>query len=602
MPSHRRKLLPLCIAASLLSGLSVEAAAIGVGEIHLQSFLGAPLQAEVPLSHLGDLDANQLKVQLGTRSDYSALGVDYAYLHSQLKIEPIIKNGEGYVRISTREPIAEPYLNFVLSLRWPQGQLVREFTVLLDPPNQPVAAISSPASAVKVQLATASEPAVAVPAPAMPHRRHHRQASSDRLMPAASTPITAPSAGSYLIQRGDSLWRIANRVRPALVPVEQVMAAIQALNPQAFINGNPNLLKEAATIALPDAAQIAAAGSTSPAAGAMPAAGATAQVAASKVAESKVPESKVPESEMGSRETPDSSSSAEQAPAVAQLVEENSSLKSQVADLTSNVATLNQNLVQSEQRLHQLESQLNQVIEQMQQQRATMASLSGADMQHGAAIAQSTGSVINQVNAGELRNAPKAHTPWWVHLLYWLGIGGAVTWAVREHFWPQRRFAPVTIVGGDGALMGGDVASAPLSTTASRSVASEPRSRSVDLSRAAPELPLDLDEPPAPAAPVVTEEPAPQLLRPRDEPVDASISAGVFVAFGRFAEAERLLRDALIREPARTDLKLQLLDVLMQSDQPGAFDDLATEIESEAGTPETLAELAVLRDSYRPRH
>ena len=59
MPSHRRKLLPLCIAASLLSGLSVEAAAIGVGEIHLQSFLGSPLQAEVPLNNLGELSADQ---------------------------------------------------------------------------------------------------------------------------------------------------------------------------------------------------------------------------------------------------------------------------------------------------------------------------------------------------------------------------------------------------------------------------------------------------------------------------------------------------------------------------------------------------------------
>lgn len=565
MPIHRRKLLPLCIAASLMTGLSLQAAAIGVGEIHLQSFLGSPLQAEIPLSHLGDLGADQLKVQLGTQGDYSALGVEYTYLHSQLKIEPILKNGEGYVRISTREPIAEPYLNFVLSLRWPQGQLVREFTVLLDPPTQAVA--SMPASAVTAAVAppvaaretTASETAVASPPP---HRRQHHRASIAQTV----KPAAVSQAGSYVIQRGDSLWRIANKIRPAQVPAEQVMAAIQTLNPSAFINGNPNLLKEAATITLPDAGQmIASTGAARSAANtASPAAAAT---------------------EHSVSVQPDS-------PVVEQLVEENSALKTQISALTSNVSTLNQSLEQSGQRMHQLESQLNEVLLQMQQQRATMATLSGTPEVRGAAIAQTTGSVINQVNASELRSPAKAHTPLWVHLLYWLGIGAAATWAVREHFWPQRRLA----VAGSTAASGAGYGNAPVPAPKTRTSVNQPR-----VADAMPELTLDLDALPVATAPVESEEPAPQLLKSSEESVDASISAGVFVAFGRFGEAEDLLREALAREPARVDLKLQLLDVLMQSDQPGAFDDLAAEIEREAREPETLAELAVLRDSYRPR-
>jgi pilus assembly protein FimV len=91
------------------------------------------------------------------------------------------------------------------------------------------------------------------------------------------------------------------------------------------------------------------------------------------------------------------------------------------------------------------------------------------------------------------------------------------------------------------------------------------------------------------------------LPKQPDEPVDASISAGVFVAFGRFDEAERLLREALLQDRERDDLKLQLLDVYLQSDQAEPFEQLARSIEESAASSETLAELAVLRDSYRTR-
>ena len=581
MFSHRRKLLPLCIAASLATGFSAHAAAIGVGEIHLQSFLGAPLQAEVPLNHMGDLSADQFKVSIGSQDDYSTMGVEYNYLHSQLKIEPIIRNGQGYVRISTREPITEPYLNFVLNLHWPQGQLVREFTVLLDPAPvaRPVADNTIPVSAEAAIAATPqSQPAVA------PEPRHQRRVHA---APAVREPA---GEGKYLTQRGDSLWRIANRVRSAQVPVEQAMAVILALNPNAFINGNPNLLKEAATITVPSAEQIAAT-----TAGDAPV---PATAAAKTAAESIEHEQPI----AAAAPVADKNAGAIDR----QLMEENSALKTQVSDLTGNVATLGQNLTQSEQRLHQLETQLNELLQQMQQQKTTMAALSGvSEIQNGAPIAQSTGSMINQVNASELRSPPKAHTPWWVHLLYWLGIGGAVTWAVREHFWPQRRliaaYAGDSMLDTTASFMPEPTPIAPrrdVNSAARNAETFNVNTRDDDLR----ELTLDLGDLPGPVAAPEHNEPAPQLLKTSDGVVDASITAGVFVAFGRFEEAERLLREAVAGDPSRIDLKLQLLDVLMQTDQPGAFDDLATEIESEAKTPEVLAELAVLRDSYRTRH
>jgi pilus assembly protein FimV len=552
MLQPRRKLLPYCIAAALLSG---EAAAVGMGEIHLTSYLGKPLQAEVALNDLGDLSTDQLKVKIGSESDYQAMGVEYTYLHSQLKIEPFVRNGRGFVRITTQESITEPYLNFVLNLQWPQGRVVREFTVLLDPaPMTAVAAIPD-----AVPPTTASAPAEATVAPVAHTLRRARRESA----------VPVAMDGSYVVQRGDSLWRIAAKLRTPGASQEQVMSAIVAHNPQAFINGDPDRIKEAARIVAPSSEQIAAANGARAAA-------------------------------------PQAAASANAAPVPAadqQLAAENSALKTQIGELTSNVDALSRNLEHSEQRLHEMEAQLDTLLQQFQQQKATLAGLKGdISSPASAAAAPATGSMINQVNAAELSPAPVAHTPWWVHMLYWLGIGAAATWAIREHFWPQRKFALVG-AGDDAPMVPVRPAIAPIPAPMARDSWRAPvREERSPLAAALDEV--DLDEPvmTVAASPDMPAEPAPELSRAADDPVDASISAGVFLAFGRFDEAERLLRDALKHAPERVDLKLQLLDVYMQADKRAAFDALAHEIEQGPTTAEIVAELDVLRDSYRSRH
>ena len=555
-PSYRRKFLPFAIAASL----SGPVMAMGIGDIQLQSFLGAPLQAEIPLNHLEEVSADQLKVRIGSEADYTALGVDYSYAHSQFKIEPIIKNGRGYVRISTREPVSEPYLNFVLNVRWPQGQLVREFTVLLDP--APVTAVAGANSsqansgdgpATETAAASrSSEPSVAAAAELVPvskpRTQRHREAITD----------------GYVTHRGDSLWRIANQMRPANVPTEQMMNAILAANPAAFIDGDAARLKEAATLSMPSAEQIAAAANSA----------ATATLAATAA----------PASTPALHKQPNAT-----AIAAVELQLENALLKSQVEDLTGNVTTLNDNLQQSEQRLHQLEAQLSDLLLQFQQQRATVAALNGTSTTNEAAPpARSVGSMISQVNAADLQPAPAPLPSWWVHLLYWLGIGAAAMWAIREHFWP-RRFATV------------DISSNAVNPSVERNVVArtEWRTPAEDARHRQTPAPVTIEE--LVAGPVA-EEDAPEVSRTIDDPVDASISAGVFVAFGRFDEAERLLLQAIEQAPERTDLKLQLLDVYTQADRADAFEALAADIERDTTNPEVIAELAVLRENFSNKH
>jgi pilus assembly protein FimV len=562
MSLHRRKLLPLYIA-SLLSG---QAAAVSMGDIQLKSSLGTPLQAQVPLAHLGELSADQLKIKIGSEADYQAMGVEFTYQHTQLKIEPIVINGQGYVRITTRDPVAEPYLNFVLNLQWPQGQVSREYTVLLDPPEN-AAPVAQNGNAV---IPVADEMTAPRPAPRSAH---------------AAAPRREPAEGTYYTQRGDSLWRVATQLRPSGVPLAQMMNAVLAANPSAFIDGNPNRLKEAMPIAMPTSQQIAAAG----------AAGAGAPVTAATNSE-HVAAAAVPAPAASSAPAADN---APAAAAALQLASENASLKSEVAELTGNVASLNQNLAASEQRLRQMETQLDDLMKQFQQQRATTQALAmvGASKPVGAPPAPE--SLISQVNASELTSPPRAHTPWWVHLLYWLGIGGMGAWAIREHFWP-RRLAMAGAVNPQQSHQRpmARVPSPPLPAPSSTWVDAAEGGRAWQKADA---VILDVEE----TAPVRREHApvaADQFTPAMSEPVDASISAGVFVAFGRFSEAENLLKEALHGAPDRADLKLQLLDVYLQADDSVAFDELAAAVERDHGEPDVLAELAVLRDSYHSRH
>ena len=592
MTAPRHKILPLLISALI----SARAGAVGFGAIELHSYLGKPLDAVIPLTHLDDLTADQLRISLGSQDDYHALGVEFTYQHTLLKIEPMIKNGRGFVHIVTRDPVAEPYLNFVLNLRWPQGQVVREYTVLLDPPaeNRAVAGTSAVApSGVVAASATAAgnqAPAAnpeAVPASAIPAAT---TASATREAKSASIP-----ADHYAVRPGDSLWKVAAQWRRAGVSVEQMMAAIYSANPQAFVSNDPARLKAATTLQMPSAEQIAAAqplesgpdhvGSTAP---------------ARSVAVEAAPAPTTPEP------SPAPTGTTTAAPRDDELIAENATLKREVADLTTNVGALNDNLAASQERLHDMEMKLGTLIDQLERQRITTQQLANA----AGVAAPQVESMVNQATAGDLLAAPPAHTPWWVHVGYSVAIAALGAWLVFTQLWPRRR--PVLVAG-----------SAPRSLLAreeieNRLVAKVPAADTWNTPSEqenywhhhgdVSDLPLDLVAPEAatatPRRDVPPNREAPTfadvtVTRTAEDAIDPTISAGVFSAFGRFDEAEQVLSEAMLHEPRRIDLKLQLLDVYKHEDKREAFQKLADAIALDHADDEnTLHELAVLRDLY----
>jgi len=225
-------LLPLCLAAMV----SREALALGLGSAELASRLGSPLQARIPLRSMDGLDPEQLLISIQPVWDEDSESVIGGLKPGDIQVTAYRdEQGQALIDLSSAEPIAEPFLNFVVSVRWPQGSLNREYTLLLDLPTTSVASPQSPL--------TASQADVPVALPT----------STQTYSSSSITPRTGASIGSssthYVTQRGDSLWSIAARLRRERGGDQQrVMEQIYALNPEAFIRKARHLLKESVTL------------------------------------------------------------------------------------------------------------------------------------------------------------------------------------------------------------------------------------------------------------------------------------------------------------------------------------------------------------------
>ena len=237
------KLRNLTLVAGLLGAFFTNAVfALGMGEIKLNSSLNEPLDAEIQLLNIGDLSELEMLVGLGSREDFKAAGVERLFLLTDLRFKvDMSAPGNPVLRVTSRKPIREPYLDFLLELQWPSGRLLREYTLLLDLPVY----ATERASAKKIKAASASPQPKPQQAPA---------AASPR--PSSQVAPSNTNGGEYRVAPGDTAWGIAKKIKPDNASIMQSLAAVKQSNPHAFINGNINLLKQGAVLRLPSSADI----------------------------------------------------------------------------------------------------------------------------------------------------------------------------------------------------------------------------------------------------------------------------------------------------------------------------------------------------------
>jgi pilus assembly protein FimV len=258
----RKLVLAIAAASALTSGM---AHALGLGEISLKSSLNQPLDAEIELLEVRDLGNGEVLPSLAAVEEFNKVGVDRPYFLTDLKFTPVLKpNGKSVIRVTSSKPVREPYLNFLVEVLWPNGRLLREYTVLLDPPlyspQTVVAATPRLPQAAPVTPRVASPAPVRRAEPAAPAAAALGAVASGAVASGAAAPSAAPaplSDGQYRVGRDDTLWEIAERARPSgAVSVHQTMLAIQDLNPGAFFDGNINRLKSGQVLRLPNEQQI----------------------------------------------------------------------------------------------------------------------------------------------------------------------------------------------------------------------------------------------------------------------------------------------------------------------------------------------------------
>jgi len=220
--------------------------ALGLGNISMKSALNQPLDAQIELLSVQKGDLNNLTVKLGSAEDFQRVGADRAFFLTRINFEVVRrKNGTAYVHLTTTKTVTEPFLDFVVEARWPRGRILREFTVLVDPP---VLSDEAPAPLQQAAVATqrAAPASVARPAP----------------IPSRATMAPVPRQSGELtygpVQYNDTLYEIASQMRPAGVTVDQMMLALVRNNPNAFYGSNVNQLKAGYVLRIDDINELSA--------------------------------------------------------------------------------------------------------------------------------------------------------------------------------------------------------------------------------------------------------------------------------------------------------------------------------------------------------
>jgi len=248
-PLWKKSALAAAAALTLL-GVHPNADALGLGAVQVQSFLGEPLRAEVEVPDITSEEAAAFQVTLGTPQEFQAAGVDYSEALRGLRITLSRRpNGQAYLRVLGQQPVNEPFLGIVINASWGNGHVVRDYTLLIDPPRQRAGASAAPPAQRENAPVITSKP-----------RRESSGAAGVAAEPGKTTGgASAPGEGQQVrVQPGDTATSILEAHQAEGVSLDQMLLALLRANPNAFIHGNVNLIRAGAVVNLPSAEQATA--------------------------------------------------------------------------------------------------------------------------------------------------------------------------------------------------------------------------------------------------------------------------------------------------------------------------------------------------------
>jgi pilus assembly protein FimV len=249
----KKRAAALAVASCLsLTPWVVEAA--GLGKLTVLSGLGQPLQAELDIGATKDELAG-MAARLAPQDVFRQAGVDFPSVLLDLRFAVEKRpNGRAVVKVTSLKPINEPFLDLLVELNWPSGRLVREYTFLLDPPEIAAKQTSRPVAEARI-VETVRGGAAAEERPASV-RATPRPAPMPKV---AAEPKQKPeSAGTRIVERGETLHKIASESKHEGVSLEQMLVGLFQANPDAFIGNNLHRLKSGAILNIPEKSAVEA--------------------------------------------------------------------------------------------------------------------------------------------------------------------------------------------------------------------------------------------------------------------------------------------------------------------------------------------------------
>ena len=256
---HSSKLKQITVALCMaLVPISVFAA--GLGKLNVMSGLGEPLKADIELISVTPEELNSISATIASEEAYATQGIEKPASHNTIKVS-IAKNAAGtpILKLNSAQPISEPFLDMLIQVDWSSGRLLREYTVLLDPPGYTGEAdattqdsqiaqaplVKSFSKNKKEQMANAGDDGMASASAGTSATKPSKRTKKSK--PAAEAePMLESSADTtgqeYMTHRGDTLAKIAQDMKPEGVSLEQMLVGLYQANPNAF-EGNMNRLK-----------------------------------------------------------------------------------------------------------------------------------------------------------------------------------------------------------------------------------------------------------------------------------------------------------------------------------------------------------------------
>jgi pilus assembly protein FimV len=241
--------------SSALLAVSPDAFALSLGKLTTKSFMGERLLVEIDIPDINATEIASLQANVGGIDTFQAAGIEYnpSLAGSTVTLEKR-PDGKQYFKVSSAAPVNDPFINIVIVANWASGRIVRDYSILLDPPE----ALKTPATIVTAPVISSANNKTATTATTTATATNADNKKKDNKTISSSDAEANSAAGSQVtVEKGQTAGKIAASVKDANISLDQMLVALLKANPKAFINGNVNLIKSGATLTIPTAEEAA---------------------------------------------------------------------------------------------------------------------------------------------------------------------------------------------------------------------------------------------------------------------------------------------------------------------------------------------------------